>query len=85
MRIRIEGRYPLRGTYHVSGNSNAAMALIAASMLTAEPITLSNVPDVVSVGVMLEIGQSFGLENDQRENSVSLQTPHLIGRALDRE
>jgi UDP-N-acetylglucosamine 1-carboxyvinyltransferase len=55
MRIRVQGRQPLRGTYRVSGNSNAAVALIAASMLSEAPSSFSNVPETVSVGIMLEV------------------------------
>jgi UDP-N-acetylglucosamine 1-carboxyvinyltransferase len=88
MRIRVEGRQPIRGTYRVSGNSNATMALIAASMLTAAPVKLTNVPDTVSVGVMLEIGASFGLGMDSpdiKDNEIVLQTAQLTGRSLARE
>ncbi len=86
MRIRIEGRQPLRGTYHVSGNSNAAMALIAASMLTGDPVTLANMPDTVSVGVMLEVGATLGLQSEELpDNQITIHTPEMIGRALKRE
>ena len=88
MRIRIQGRQPLKGTYRVGGNSNAAMALIAASMLTDRPVTLTNVPDTVSVGVMLEIGASLGLGMDSpdiKDGQITLQTEQTIRRALERE
>src|SRR5713226_399527 len=61
MRILIEGHQPLRGTYRVSGNSNSAMALIAAAMLADTPVTLTNVPNSASVGVMLDVGASLGM------------------------
>lgn len=89
MRIRVNGRQPLRGSYRVSGSSNAAMALIAASMLADAPVLLTNVPDTVSVGVMLEVGQALGLivdeQDDGRGGKVTLHTPQMIGRGLERE
>ncbi len=85
MRIRVEGRQPLRGTYHVSGNSNAAMALIAASMLADVPVRLSNVPDTISVGVMLEVGESLGLAAEHQDDSLTLHTDQMVGRGLERE
>ena len=88
MRIKVTGRQPLRGTYQVSGNSNAAMALVAASMLSGAPVQLSNVPDTVSVGVLLEIGADLGLQVDEGQpgdGRISLNTPHIIGRGLSRE
>ena len=44
MRIGVEGGHPLRGTYTPGGNSNAALALIAASLLTDQAVTVHNVP-----------------------------------------
>lgn len=89
MRIRVKGRQPLRGTYRVSGNTNAAMALIAASMLTDAPVTLTNMPDTVSVGVMLEVGTTLGLTVDEMDDGkggkVTLHTSQLVGRSLARE
>jgi UDP-N-acetylglucosamine 1-carboxyvinyltransferase len=85
VRIRIEGRQPIKGVYRVSGNSNAAMSLIAASMLTSDPVTLSNVPDTVSVGVMLEVGESLGLKQEQQNSQITVQTPEIITRSLKRE
>jgi UDP-N-acetylglucosamine 1-carboxyvinyltransferase len=89
MRIKIQGRQPLRGTYQVAGSTNAAMTLIAAAALTDAPIKLTNVPDTVSVGVMLEVGQSLGVKVDEgldgRGGEVSLDASGLFGRALERE
>jgi len=64
------------------------MALIAASMLSEAPLTLTNVPDTVSVGVMLEVGAMLGLEMDSpdiKDGAVKLQTPHTVHRSLERE
>jgi UDP-N-acetylglucosamine 1-carboxyvinyltransferase len=88
MRIKVTGRQPLRGTYQVSGNSNAAMALVAASMLSGAPVQLSNMPDTVSVGVLLEIGADLGLQVDEGQpgdGRITLNTPHITGRGLSRE
>ncbi len=85
MRIRVEGRQPLRGTYRVSGNSNAAMALIAASLLTDSPVTLQNVPDTASVSTMLEVGASLGLRVQRDENTLALDASQIGGRGLERE
>src|SRR5258706_9028812 len=84
MRIRVEGRQPLRGTYRVSGNSNAAMALIAASLLTDSPVTLQNGPDTASVSTMLEVGASLGLRVQRDENTLALDASQIGGRGLER-
>lgn len=87
MRIRIEGRQPLRGTYLASGNSNAAVALIAASLLSDAPVTLRNVPNTVSVGVMLEVAAALGASARHSEpyGTVTLHAPHVVARTIKRE
>lgn len=56
----IEGGFPIKGTINVSGNKNAALPCIAASILTSEPVTLHNIPDIADTGVMLEILKALG-------------------------
>src|SRR5258708_37157462 len=85
MRILIEGHQPLRGTYRVSGNSNSAMALIAAAMLAESPVTLTNVPDSASVGVMLDVGASLGMAINRSDGEVTLSADPLGARGLARE
>ena len=54
---RIEGGFPIKGTITASGNKNAALPCIAATLLTSEPVVLENIPDIKDTGVMLEILQ----------------------------
>lgn len=58
--LRIRGGVPLSGTHHVPGNKNAALPMIAAALLTAEPVTLRNLPDIQDVRVMLQGVESLG-------------------------
>jgi len=84
MRVTIEGGHPLRGNFRVSGNSNAAMSLIAASMLTEKPVTLYNVPQTTSVQTLLNIAQAVGLQASPRtEGGLVLETPAEPGRVLE--
>jgi UDP-N-acetylglucosamine 1-carboxyvinyltransferase len=85
MRITIEGSQPLRGRFKVGGNSNAAIALIAASMLTDAPVKLSNVPNTTSTQSMLQIAGSVGLEvTVGAPGEFSLKTPQVLSRRLER-
>jgi UDP-N-acetylglucosamine 1-carboxyvinyltransferase len=61
-RIRIRGGRRLSGEIPVSGAKNAALKLMAASLLTAEPLTLTNVPRLADVRAMGELLRSFGVE-----------------------
>ncbi len=58
----IEGSQPLTGTVVPSGNKNAAFPLISAALLTDEPVTLHNLPDIGDVRTMLAIIQDMGIE-----------------------
>ena len=58
----IRGKRVVAGTHRVSGNKNAALPMIAAALLTSEPVTLTNVPDIADVALMLEVAKSFGLK-----------------------
>ncbi|MFW5691703.1 MAG: UDP-N-acetylglucosamine 1-carboxyvinyltransferase, partial [Chloroflexota bacterium] len=85
MRIRVEGGHPLNGTYTPSGNSNAAISLLAAALLAEDTVTLHNVPDTISVQSMLEIASSLGASVARDDHSVRITTPQIIRRSLTGE
>ena len=58
----IEGKAPLNGVVIPSGNKNAAFPLISASLLTDQPVTLRNLPDIGDVRTMLHIVENLGVE-----------------------
>lgn len=57
----IEGRIPLSGEIVPSGNKNAALPLLAATLLSDEPIVLHNVPNIKDVHAMLCLLESLGV------------------------
>lgn len=56
----IEGGFPISGTVTASGNKNAALPCIAATLLTGEKVTLRNIPDIEDTGVMFDVLSSLG-------------------------
>ena len=70
----IRGKRVVTGTHRVSGNKNAALPMIAAALLTSEPVTLTNVPDIADVALMLEVAKSFGVKvvRDVKADAVTL-------------
>lgn len=56
----IKGGRPLKGTVQISGAKNAALGIIAASIMTDEPVVIENMPDVNDIGVMLDAIVSMG-------------------------
>src|ERR1700753_1130437 len=61
-RIRIRGGHPLKGEIPISGAKNAALKLMAAALLTDEPLTLTHVPRLADVRAMAELLVSFGVQ-----------------------
>ncbi len=59
-RLEIAGRKTVSGVHKVPGNKNAALPMIAAALLTSEPVTLENLPDIEDVSSMLECARRFG-------------------------
>jgi UDP-N-acetylglucosamine 1-carboxyvinyltransferase len=62
--FRIEGGRPLSGTIRVSGAKNAALKLLAASVLTGERCRFTNVPEIEDVGVMVATLVDLGVVVD---------------------
>jgi UDP-N-acetylglucosamine 1-carboxyvinyltransferase len=58
--ILITGNGPLRGEVSVAGAKNAALPIIAASLLTAEPLQVSNIPGVRDISTSLQLLQLLG-------------------------
>ena len=59
--ILIRGGVPLSGAIKVGGAKNAALPLMAASLLTAEPLVLANLPDLADIATMATLLQQHGV------------------------
>ncbi len=57
---RIQGGSTLSGEIIASGNKNAALPVLAATLLTDEPVVLNNIPDIKDVHVMVDILRALG-------------------------
>ncbi len=73
-RLLIRGGRPLRGEVEVSGAKNAALPLMAAALLSEEPLDLTNVPRLVDVRTTLKLLRHMGVEvAEEGGTSVRLQ------------
>lgn len=80
----IEGGNKLSGDLVPSGNKNAALPLIAACLLTEEPVILHNVPEIRDVQTMLKLIQSLGTEVlPIKPNSWKIQAKDIASSRLD--
>ncbi len=80
----IEGGVPLRGEVTPAGNKNAALPLLAACLLTDEPIVLHNVPEIRDVLDMRRLIESMGTSVEMPEPKTwRISTPTLRAADLD--
>lgn len=89
--IRVTGGKPLAGRVKISGAKNAALAVLAGSVLGRGESVIENVPRIRDVEIMLEILRSLGAEVSWQEpNAVKVRvpdevhccTPYLLARKL---
>jgi UDP-N-acetylglucosamine 1-carboxyvinyltransferase len=69
-RFVVEGGRRLEGTIRPGGNKNAALPILAACLLTDEPVVLRNLPDIQDVRVMLEILEGLGASIERLDANV---------------
>jgi UDP-N-acetylglucosamine 1-carboxyvinyltransferase len=74
-RLLIEGGVPLKGEVAASAAKNAALPALAAALLTPQPVTLTNVPDLGDVRTMLKLLQTLGatVARHGREATVTVE------------
>lgn len=58
----IEGGHPLQGSITPQGAKNEALQVICASLLTHEPVTISNIPDILDVNNLILLLQEMGVK-----------------------
>lgn len=58
----IEGGHPLSGTITPQGAKNEALEVISATLLTSEPVTISNVPDILDVNNLIQLLKDIGVK-----------------------
>lgn len=75
----IEGGFPVKGKIAASGNKNAALPCIAASLLSAEPVILHNIPEIADTSVMLDIVRFLGAEvTSLAKNSWKIHAKNIV-------
>ena len=82
----IEGGAPLEGTIVPAGNKNAALPVLAASLLTSEEVVLRNIPRIRDVEAMVELLRLLDVKVEWRdENVVALQADAVSRTDVDRK
>ena len=77
----IKGGVPLHGEVTISGSKNAALPILAATLLTDEPCVLRRVPDLSDTRFMVQILKSLGASATFEDGTVTVQAKKITGFA----
>jgi UDP-N-acetylglucosamine 1-carboxyvinyltransferase len=82
----IEGGQPLNGNVKAAGNKNGALPILAACLLTPEPVVLSNLPKILDVETMLQLLADVGADVEWTgPNEVRVHAADVAKTELDEE
>jgi UDP-N-acetylglucosamine 1-carboxyvinyltransferase len=82
----VEGGHRLSGTIRPAGNKNAALPIIAAALLTDQPVTLRNVPRIRDVETLVELLHSVGASamwDAENANTLHIHAKEVRAASLD--
>ncbi len=79
-KIEITGGKSLHGKIKISGSKNSALPILAASLLTQDKISVSNVPNLSDIFSMLKLLESLNVKIDKKKNRIDLisSTPRSL-------
>ena len=80
--LRIEGNKPLTGTIHISGAKNSAVALIPASLLSDDVVTIDNIPHISDIEALNEILNYLGANVSMEENCIKIDSSTIINKEI---
>lgn len=70
--FEVYGGKPLKGELHPQGAKNEALQVICATLLTSEPVTIKNIPNIRDVNKLIELLQGMGVEVTRQSSSVCI-------------
>src|SRR5688572_27772973 len=68
--FEVTGGRKLKGTITPQGAKNEALQVISAVLLTPEPVTISNIPDIVDVNLLIELLADMGVETKKTAGDI---------------
>jgi UDP-N-acetylglucosamine 1-carboxyvinyltransferase len=82
VRYRIQGGKPLKGTVDISGSKNAALPIIAGTLLCKGTVTLKNVPRLRDTATLFSILRFLGATIDEKGTTVTVNTDTVISKPI---
>ena len=80
-KLVVHGGFTLRGAVNISGSKNASLPILAASLLTDEPVVVRRVPDVSDTNFMVQIMGQLGASVERSSGNVRVEAKNLHSEA----
>lgn len=81
----VQGGKNLNGSVKVSGSKNAALPILCATLLTKEPVTLKNVPDIADIHAMISILKSIGAKIEFNNGTIKIDPKNVKNKYISNE
>ena len=81
----IEGNHKLKGTIEVSVAKNSAVALIPASILADDVVTIDNIPNISDIDSLTEILEYLGAKVTREKNQMKIDPRGIINKEIPKE
>jgi len=79
-KLKIRGGRTLSGSVRISGAKNAALPIISASLLSQEPLALTNVPQLNDIGTMVKLLTQMGVTAERHAESLTLSAANIADK-----
>lgn len=83
--IKIEGGHTLTGTINISGAKNSAVALVPASLLSDEEVTIDNIPNISDIDALNEILEYLGATVKKEGSLMSIDSRNIVNKEIPEE
>ena len=81
-KIIIDGNHTLTGTIKVSGAKNSAVALVPASLLADDKVTIDNIPNISDIEALNEILEYLGAKVNRKEETMEIDPSTVENKAI---
>lgn len=82
LNMKIEGNHILEGTIKISGAKNSAVALIPASILSDEIVSIDNIPNISDIDALNEILEYLGAKVSKNNNTMIIDSSTIINKEI---
>ena len=72
--LKVSGKKNLQGSVKISGAKNAALPLLASTILSSNKIDISNLPDVVDINTLLKLLEMLGSTYTKNDNTLTINS-----------